>query len=121
MHVCSIYFLTLSSLMSNRSTAVRTVFLLIRAKRGASPASRLDSLLSSQLFDTVKAQVRYCCFLAFVGGSSVDAVACIVAVLHFGFLSLCCCSSFLVEFEPQTLLPETVRNSLLKKSDIPPG
>ena len=40
-----------------RSTAVRTVFLLIRAKRGASPASRLDSLLSSQLFDTVKSQV----------------------------------------------------------------
>jgi len=39
-----------------RSTAVRTVILLIRAKRGASPASRLDALLSSQLFDTVKAQ-----------------------------------------------------------------
>ena len=37
---------------------MRTVFLLIRAKRGASPASRLDSLLSSQLFDTVKAQVN---------------------------------------------------------------
>ena len=41
----------------HRSTAVQTVFLLIRAKRGASPASRLDSLLSSQLFDTVKSQV----------------------------------------------------------------
>jgi len=39
-----------------RSTAVRTVFLLIRAKRGVSPTSRLDSLLSSQLFDTVKAR-----------------------------------------------------------------
>ena len=63
--VCCIYFL-----MTNRSTAVRTVFLLIRAKRGASPASRLDSLLSSQLFDTVKAQVRYCCFLAVVDGGS---------------------------------------------------
>ena len=46
--------------VSQRSTAVRTVFLLIRAKRGASPASRLDSLLSSQLFDTVKSQVLFC-------------------------------------------------------------
>ena len=46
----------------HRSTAVRTVFLLIRAKRGASPASRLDSLLSSQLFDTVKSQVFFCLF-----------------------------------------------------------
>ena len=45
-------------LLWHRSTAVRTVFLLIRAKRGVSPTSRLDSLLSSQLFDTVKARVK---------------------------------------------------------------
>jgi len=39
-----------------RSTAVRTVYLLIRSKRGASPTARLDTLLQSQLFDTIKSQ-----------------------------------------------------------------
>ena len=50
------YALTASSVSSYRSTTVRTVYLLIRSKRGASPTARLDTLLQSQLFDTIKSQ-----------------------------------------------------------------
>ena len=39
-----------------RSTDVRKVYLLIRAKRGHSAASRLETLLTSRLFETMRAQ-----------------------------------------------------------------
>jgi fatty acyl-CoA reductase len=38
-----------------RSTQVRKVFLLIRAKKGVSPEQRLQELLSTPIFDTLKA------------------------------------------------------------------
>jgi len=39
-----------------RSTDVRKIYLLIRAKRGHSAASRLETLLTSRLFETMRAQ-----------------------------------------------------------------
>ena len=63
------------------------MFLLIRAKRGVSPASRLDSLLSSQLFDTVKARVKMC-FLLISSVNVVDDVVVAFLLMLLLFMSI---------------------------------